>query len=254
MMLLLIAALLLPLFPLSLPVNALLQVVRPPVLRAILLVALPCAGVAILTDAAVPAAPMALGLQVLAVFTALLYAWRLLVVHDVFIWARLQATSAWPLVWLAWLHGMSGPALWFVALVLSLPAAMLMLLSCGLARRLGAAYLGLHGRIGPAYPRLAGALTVVLLAALAAPPFPGFFVILDLLRTLGVVAAVGVLLVWLLWSWAAAVMWQNALFGPPWTAKPGTRDLSRPLAVALIGLAGLWALTGLAWSSALWMH
>ena len=82
-----------------------------------------------------PPGPQATALQVLAAFTALLYAWRLLAVREVFVWARLQATSAWALIWLAWLFGMSGERLIAVALALSLPAAVLTLLACA---RLGA--------------------------------------------------------------------------------------------------------------------
>lgn len=233
-----LALLALPLFPASLLVNAVLQAV-PVWLRIPALLVLPAGGALLLGMTPVPAGPLAQGLSALAALTALLYAWRLLAVREVFIWARLQATSAWPLVWLAWLHGMQAERLLAVAVALTVPAAVLMILACGLRRRLGAAYPGLQGRIGPAYPRLAGAWVVALLAALAAPPFPGFFALLAVLRQLPALLVLTVLTVWLVWSWAAAVLWQHALFGPLQPRAEGTTDLSR-------GAVLVWVLLALA--------
>ena len=142
-----------------------------------------------------PVGPLARVIQVLAAVTALLYAWRLLAVRELFVWARLQASSSWPLIWLAWLFGMPGDRLIAVALALSLPAAVLTLLACAFRRRLGGAYLGLRGRLGPTYPRLTGALVVVLMAALAAPPFPGFFALLAVLIQMPAVCVLTVLAV-----------------------------------------------------------
>ena len=124
MIALFLALILLPLFPLSMLFNAGLQAL-PVWLRAPVLVTFPIAGVLLLDRAAVPPEQYIAPLQLLAAFTALLYAWRLLAVQEVFIWARLQATSAWPLVWLAWLHGLHGKTLVFVALAVTIPAGIL---------------------------------------------------------------------------------------------------------------------------------
>lgn len=250
---LIIALLLLPLFPLSLLVNAILQVL-PVWLRIPVLLVLPVAGAFALGMAPPPSGPLALGLSVLAAFTALLYAWRLLAVREVFIWARLQATSAWPLVWMAWLHGMSVDKLVAVALAVTVPAAVLMLMACGLRRRLGAAYLGLLGRIGPAYPRLTGAWVVALLAALAAPPFPGFFALLAVLHQISAGLVMVVLAVWLMWSWAAAVLWQHGLFGPEFPRTAGTVDLSVSGSTAWLVLAAAVVVLGLIGGWGWWMH
>ena len=201
---LLLALILLPLFPLSLLFNAGLQAL-PVWLRVPALLAFPTAGALLLNQAAAPPEQFTVALQLLAAFTALLYAWRLLPVQEVFIWARLQATSAWPLVWLAWLHGLHGRTLVFVALAVTIPAAVLMILGSSLSGRLGGAYLGLRGRIGPAFPRLTCAWVVAMLAALAAPPFPGFFAMLAVLQQIPAGLAAVVLAVWLLWRWAAAM-------------------------------------------------
>jgi hypothetical protein len=250
---LLIALLLLPLFPLSLLVNAALQVL-PVWLRIPMLLALPVIGAVALGMTPAPGGPLALGLSVLAGFTALLYAWRLLAVREVFIWARLQATSAWPLVWMAWLHGMSPDKLVAVALAVTVPAAVLMLMACALHRRLGAAYVGLVGRMGPAYPRLTGAWVVALLAALAAPPFPGFFALLAVMHQISAGLVVVVLAVWLLWSWAAAVLWQHGLFGPEFPRATGTADLSLTGSTAWLMLAAAGVVFGLIGGWAWWMH
>ncbi|ABE64919.1 conserved hypothetical protein (plasmid) [Nitrobacter hamburgensis X14] len=253
MIALLLALILLPLFPLSLLANAALQVL-PLWLRVPALLALPAAGALLLAQTTAPPAPLATALQVLAAFTALLYAWRLLAVREVFIWARLQATSAWPLVWLAWLHGMSGEALVLVALAVTIPAAVLMILGCSLSRRLGGAYLGLRGRIGPAWPRLTGVFVVALLAAMAAPPFPGFFAMLAVLQQISAGLAAVVLAVWLLWSWAAAVLWQHALFGDEWPRAVGTVDLSRSGTALWLMLAAVAAVLGSIGGWSWWMH
>ncbi|GAB1717591.1 MAG: hypothetical protein NTAFB05_26330 [Nitrobacter sp.] len=252
MIALLLALVLLPLFPLSLLFNAGLQAL-PVWMRVPALLALPAAGALLLGQTAAPPAPLATALQIFAAFTTLLYAWRLLAVQEVFIWARLQATSAWPLVWLAWLHGMSGVALVLVALAVTLPAAVLMILGCSLSRRLGGAYLGLRGRIGPAFPRLTGVWVVALLAALAAPPFPGFFAMIAVLQQIPAGLVAVVLAVWLLWSWAAAVLLQHGLFGDEWPRAAGTVDLSRSgtaLWLALAAAVVLGSIGGWSW----WMH
>ncbi|MDE2175728.1 MAG: hypothetical protein KGJ54_10640 [Betaproteobacteria bacterium] len=249
--LLICAVLLLPLLPFSLAVNAALQAL-PNWLRALLLVALPVAGAVVLGGVPVPTGAMARVIQVVAALTALFYAWRLLSVRELFVWARLQATSAWALIWLAWLFGMSGERLIAVALALSLPAAVLTLLACALQRRLGGAYLGLRGRLGAIYPRLTGALVVALVAALAAPPFPGFFALLAVLHQVSALCVFTVLAVWILWSWAASMLWQHSLFGEPWPQPVGTADLSTTMAAVWVLLAlaaiSLGLIGGWVWS------
>jgi hypothetical protein len=250
---LLLALILLPLFPLSMLFNAGLQML-PVWLRVPALVALPTAGALLLNHATPPAGQLTNALQLLAAFTALLYAWRLLAVQEVFIWARLQATSAWPLVWLAWLHDLHGTNLVLVALAVTIPAAALMIFGCSLSRRLGGAYLGLRGRIGPAFPRLTGVFVVALLAALAAPPFPGFFAMFAVLKQVPAGLAAVVLAVWLLWSWAAAVLWQHGLFGDQWPRTAGAVDLSRSGAAVWLMLAAAAAVLGSIGGWSWWMH
>jgi NADH:ubiquinone oxidoreductase subunit 2 (subunit N) len=247
MLLILVAALLLPgVFPLSMLFGALAGVARTNAWRLLVVAALPAAGVLLLGLATPPRAAQAL-LQAVLLASALLYAWRLLGVRELFVWARLQAASAGALVWLAWLHGSHGASLYAAAAALLAPALLLSLLAAAMQRRVGAAYAGLRGSIAAAYPRLGAALAVCLLAVLALPPFPGFLALLGLLRQLGAAAAGVVLLVWLLWSWAGAMLWQGTQFGPAW---PATRvpDLARGQLLGLALAAGMFVLGGLLWS------
>lgn len=245
------AALLLPgMFPLSMAAGALQRLPRAPAARTLALLALPALGVLLLVRSTPPHAGQG-ALQVLALATAVLYAWRLLGVRELFVWARLQAASAGALVWLAWLHGLSGLGLCALAAAVLLPAVLLTALAGAMQRRVGAAHAGLRGSIGGAYPRLGAAIAVCLLAVLALPPFPGFAALLGLLRRLDAGAALVVLLVWLLWSWAGAMLWQGTSFGPAWPAAR-TRDLARAQGLGLACAAGVFVLGGLLWSGAWW--
>lgn len=75
----------------------------------------------------------------------------------------------------------------------------------------------------------------------------------DLLGLSNAATVVSVLIVWLLWSWAGAQIWQGFLFGTPhaeYVFKSAVRDipvfwtvLSALLAVAAIVAASLWSMT-----------
>ena len=246
------AALLLPgMFPLSMANGLLLGAPRAAGARALVLALLPAAGALLLARTAPPAHWHG-GLRMLALGSALLYAWRLLAVRELFVLARLQAASAGALVWLGWLHGMVGAPLLALAAALLAPAVLLSLLAGAMQRRVGAAYAGLRGSIAASYPRLGAALAACVLAMLALPPFPGFLALLALLQHLGAGVVVGVLFVWLLWSWAGALLWQGLGFGQPW---PATRvgDLARVqmLGLALLGavfMLGGWLGSGTWWT------
>ena len=76
---------------------------------------------------------------------------------------------------------------------------------------------------------------------------------LVVLRQIPAGLAAVVLAVWLLWSWAAAVLWQHALFGDEWPRAAGTVDLSRSGALWLMLAAAAAALASIGgWSW--WMH
>lgn len=209
MTLLLIAILFLPLFPFSALLNWTLGRVSHAMARCVLLLFWPQVGVAALslTSQKIPD-----GMVVWALLSAMFYALRLLTVRDLGIWAGFIASSGLALVW-----GMAGHAgrleMQLFAFAFSLPAALLALLAWPLTRRFGAAFAGLNGGLAGSLPRFSGMLTVTVLAATATPPSPGFFALLGLLDKLDWTAVPPVLVIWLLWSWAATKLLQGFLSG-----------------------------------------
>ncbi|HET9123084.1 MAG TPA: hypothetical protein VFN52_06275 [Acidiferrobacteraceae bacterium] len=241
MLWLLVAALFLPLFPLSMVFNAVLGRLRTPWVRAAVLLLWPQIGIAALywSGVTVPTAflPWALG-------SAALYGLRLLTVLDLGTYAGFLASSALALTW--GLAGIADPvglalfAFWF-----SLPAALLVLLTGPLVRRFGAAYASICPGLGRSMPRLSAGLVLAVLAAIGTAPFPAFFALWTLARTLDLAGAVSVLVLWLTWGWSAALLVRGFVFGKP-----------RDAAVADIGGAawavwvvlGVFAISGMVWS------
>lgn len=198
------AALFLSLFPFSIALNGLLSKLRNPTARFLLILIWPQFGVFVLHAQPVPE-----GFVVWSLASSGFYALRLLTVRDLGLWAGFLASSSLSLLWagdVANAFDMHIFALWF-----SLPSAMLFLLAGAFARRFGAAYAGLYGGLAGSAPRLSGLLVFTLLAAIATPPSPGFFAMLGLLR--GASIAPAVLLIWLLWGWAATRLMQGFLSG-----------------------------------------
>lgn len=239
-MIALLAALFLPLFPLSIALNAALMRLRAPVARGALLLVWPQLGV-VLLNTAQPAVPGFFSAWALA--SAAFYALRLLTVRDLGLWAGFSACSALALTWVLAVAGADAAELHLFAFWFSLPAALLALLTGPIARRLGAAYAGLHGGVVGHLPRLSGVLIALVLAAIATPPFPGFFAMLDLLTGLDALTALGVLVVWLVWGWAATRLVQGFVTGAEAPAAGG--DLARGGALAYAAALGVFAAAGL---------
>ncbi|HEY9099376.1 MAG TPA: hypothetical protein VIN38_10935 [Thiobacillus sp.] len=226
MLLLLIACLLLPLFPLSMPFNALLGRLKRPGLRLAVVLITPQLGILVLNSAA---QPIPEGFTTWALASAAFYAIRLLSVRDLAMWAGFLATSALALVWSFAAGGTAPVELHLIAFALSLPPALLMLLAGTLTRRFGAAYAGLHGGLARCLPKWSRLLILVVLAAIATPVFPGFFILLDLVFRADWPAASAILFVWLIWSWAGTRVLQGFVFEP--CQRVEVRDV-RPAAVA----------------------
>lgn len=240
----LLAALFLPLFPLSLVFNRLAARITSAWLQVAFFVAWPQIGVALIHWGGVePANGL---IAVWASLSAILYAFRLLTVREVGRWSALLASSAWPLAWLFAMQEPGGAEV--VGLVLALTAApvLMLLVRDALSRRLGSAYTGLHGGLARDLPRLSGMIVVTVLAAMALPLFPGFFALLALLGAASPGVALGVLLTWLLWSWAGARLLQGTVFGP--RSGPVAPDLSAATAWAFTGLVVLLVVSGLLWT------
>ena len=240
MTLLLIAALFLPLFPLSIVLNGMLAQLHRPFVRCALLILWPQFGVELLQ-----AAPQAVPWYFVpwALLTSGIYALRLLTVRDMGRWAGFLAASGLAFTWAMAAGGADALGLHLFALWFSLPPALMMLLADPLTRRLGAAYAGLRGGLIGCLPRLSGVLAVTVLAAVATPPFPGFFALLHLLHTLDWTGAVGGLTIWLIWGWAATRLLQGFIFG----ANPirSIADIGRAATLAYTGVLGAFVAAGL---------
>jgi NADH:ubiquinone oxidoreductase subunit 4 (subunit M) len=222
-----LAAVFLPLFPLSMLFNRLLAGVANPWLRGLLLLLWPQAGVAALAwhGGDVPDLLLAW-----AVVTALFYAYRAVALNDAGQWAGFVATSAWALLWLG--DTADATLLHLQALAFSFPFVVLSLLSGEITRRFGAAHTGLGGGLAVATPRLAALFVVAVLATVATPVFPGFFAMLALVVgrvSSAALADGGLVVVWLLWSWSSARLLQGIVVGP-----------RRHAAVEDLSLASTW--------------
>ena len=210
---LLLVGLFLPLFPLSMMFNALFDRVQHVALRCILLTGWPHIGIAIFhsIDTSVPA-----WLIFWALVTSFLYALRMLALRGVGQWNSFLATSMWALLWLT-TTDMSQSMQHLYAFGITAPLVLLALLSAGLEKRFGAAYTDLYGGLAQSIPRFSGVLVVVILAAIATPLFPGFFIMLKLIMDTSVampVATFALLGIWLLWSWAGVRLLQGLIIGP----------------------------------------
>lgn len=209
----LLAGLFLPLFPLSMVFNALFNRVQNVVLRCVLLLGWPHIGLVIIhsTETSVPT-----WVIVWALVTSLLYAIRMLALRSVGQWNSFLATSMWAMLWLT-TTDLNQDMHHLYALGFTIPLVLLALLSAGLEKRFGAAYTDLYGGLALSIPRFAGVLVIVILAAIATPLFPGFFIMVSFIMESSVTmpAATFVLLaIWLLWSWAGMRLLQGLIVGP----------------------------------------
>lgn len=236
----LLAAWFLPLFPFSMLLNLILSRMRWPIARFVLLLVWPQIGVAILSlsDVGVPAffVPW-------AVASSGLYALRLLTVRDLGLWAGFLAASVLPLTWGLAHSGAQSASLHLFALWFSLPAALLAILTKPLTDRFGAAYAGLPGGLSAMLPRLSAVLVAALLAAVATPPFPGFFAMLDLLKRMSLPAGLAIGVIWVVWGWGATRLLQGFVVG---AAEPNSiHDLGRRSTWIYTSVLGALVIAGL---------
>lgn len=206
---LLLAAIFLPLFPISIVFNTIFKHVPNHILRASLLLGWPIVGVYLHGDQQ----PLPGWVLVWALATAVLYGFRLLTVRDMGLWIGFLATSAWALLWIAIDAGINTRTLYHSVLGFSFPFAMLAILARHIETRFGAAYTNLYGGLATTTPRLGGLLVFALLAATATPVFPAFFIMLHIMvnTTSGIIMTM--LVTWLLWSWASACLLKGLLVG-----------------------------------------
>lgn len=222
----LLVGIFLPLFPMSMVFNAILDNIKHSGLRALLFIAWPLVGLFILLNTNVI---MPDWLLPLVLFTSALYALRMLSLREVNQWNGFLATSLWSLLWLPMMQDTQAQLLYSYAISMSVPLVLLVLLSAGLEQRYGAAYTGLYGGLARTIPRFAGVLVTVVVAAIATPVFPSFFIMLDMVvETISTtpLAAMVLLLIWLLWSWAGARLIQGLIVGRASDVKIADMDIT----------------------------
>jgi len=225
-LIILLAGIFLPLFPMSMVFNAILDRITHSGLRLLLFSAWPLIGLFIVLDRNLVLPDW---LFTLALFTSALYALRLLTLREVTQWSGFLATSLWSLLWLPMMQHTSTALLYGYAISMSAPLVLLVLLSAGLEQRFGAAYTGLHDGLARTIPRFAGVLVTVVVAAIATPLFPTFFIMLDMVvNTISdtPLAATVLLLIWLFWSWAGARLIQGLIVGRASTSRIADMEIT----------------------------
>jgi len=238
-LLLILAGIFLPLFPMSMIFNALVDKTTNAWLRSFIFVAWPLCGVVLVSNVTInqPA-----WLLPLVLFTSLIYAVRILTLREVTQWTGFLATSVWTLLWIPVIQETPAGMLYIYALSMAFPLMLLVTLSTGLEKRFGAAYTDLYGGLARTIPRFSGILVVVIVASIATPVFPTFFILFDIVvDTITSEPAIAFVLMldWLLWSWAGARLVQGLIVGR--ASQVHIRDMSMPTvglyAIGLLGLA-----------------
>jgi hypothetical protein len=212
-LIILFAGFFLPLFPMSMVFNGILDKIEHSWLRVLLFLTWPLIGLFIILNSKVIIPGWLLPL---ALSTSALYALRILSLREVNQWSGFLATSLWSLLWLPIMHATPAVLLIGFAISMSVPLVLLLLLSAGLEQRFGAAYTGLYCGLARTIPRFSGVLVIVIVAAIATPLFPTFFIMLDMvIETVSAtpLVAMVLLLIWLLWSWAGARLIQGLIVG-----------------------------------------
>ncbi|MEY6433884.1 hypothetical protein ABC977_15880 [Thioalkalicoccus limnaeus] len=231
LLLLLAAGVFLPLYPLSILPNLLLQGQvndtgdpgpawrRGPGFKAAVLLCFPVLGVSLvgLATAGMPPEPLILNLfGIWGGLTSVIYAFRLLSAKDGEIWISHLYSSALALTWIGIAIGLN-PLL--PALGLSVSLLPLVILLDQLTRRFGIARCGLYPGLCSSMPLFAYLFIAAALAAIAVPFSPSFFAIAAL--AFGGVAANAALylvpigLSWILWTWAGVNLLQGIVWGVP---------------------------------------
>lgn len=242
---LILAAVFLPLFPLSMLFNLLYTRVTNPSLRSVMLLAWPLIGLAVIKAFGV-GTPV--WLPAWAVLTSILYALRALALRELGLWTGFMATSSWALLWVLGADGTGPIQFMLFAIGISVPLALMATLTGGLERRYGAAYLGLYGGLAQTIPRFAGVLVMVVLAVIATPLFPTFFAMLSMIikaASLAPYVAMGVGLVWMLWSWAGARLLQGLIVGQKQAAVADLSMADMGLYVAILAALVIGGVYGL---------
>lgn len=226
---LLLAGFFLPLFPMSIVFNFIFQRANSAWLRVFIILIWPLPGLWLIKNNATEL----LNIYIFwAMFTAILYGFRTVVVKELSVWTGFIATSAWSLLWVAEYIGAKIDDLIMHAFAYSIPLALLAFIVARLERQYESAYVGVVTGLAQEQPRTTGIIVVVILAVIGSPLFPSFFSLLSNINNIVIVlpsVASAIVLVWLLWSWSGIRLLQELMVGDP--AVIQHKDISHSKAI-----------------------
>lgn len=206
----LLLAFFLPLFPFSSVFVLLCQRLPSAYLRSAILLIWPQIGLIL---AANMSEPLPQWLLIWGVGTALLYAFRSLVVRELNHWVSFIAVSSWSVFWLLL---SSDTALHLILLGVSTSLALLTLLSREIDKKHATVYVGVISGLAHGKPKLAGLMTITLLMIIGTPLAPSFFNNISLIaQQLPISTALTVMLVmvWFFISWSGMRVYQQLMTG-----------------------------------------
>ena len=212
---LLLAGLFLPLFPMSIVFNYVFQRAGSAWLRVFIILVWPLPGLWLIENSATEVVDIYV---YWAMFTAVLYSFRTVVVKELSVWTGFIATSAWSLLWVAEYFGATVIDLVMHAYAYSVPLVLLAMIVARLERQYESAYVGVVTGLAQEQPRMTGIVVVVILAVIGSPVFPSFFSLLSNINNVVMSlpsVAVAIALVWLLWSWSGIRLLQELVVGDP---------------------------------------
>lgn len=207
-----IAAIFLPLFPLSALFNFLSSKVDDFRFRIVLIILWPLCGVAILASSTTEIPDWVFSWSIAS---ALLYAFRSLVLKDLKRWNIYMSISAFSLIWIGFSADNSFNV-WLTAFAFIVP----FLFSCWVIHqvfiRFGGTYAGPIHSLATDMPHLSSLLIFSVLAIIATPIFPGFFSMIGLTQLtlqLPLFTTIGILCTWLIWTWSGIRLIQGFIVG-----------------------------------------
>ena len=148
---LLLAGLFLPLFPMSIVFNYVFQRAGSAWLRVFIILVWPLPGLWLIENSATELVDIYV---YWALFTAVLYSFRTVVVKELSVWTGFIATSAWSLLWVAEYLGATVNDLVMHAYAYSVPLVLLALIVARLERQYESAYVGVVTGLAQEQPRM----------------------------------------------------------------------------------------------------
>ncbi len=218
-----LVSLFLPLFPATIIFNSIFMRIKNPILRSGLLIFWPLFGIYLFQKFNLKQDDW---IYILIFFTAMFYGFRMLSMRELGIWTGYMSTSLWALLWIPLLENSN--YIFFYSLWFSLPLVIMVFVVHHLEKSFGAAFTEINGGLAQTMPRLSGVFVVVVLALIATPIFPNFFIVLDFILKSTALGAFTICIVWAIWGWAGMRLIQGIIVGK--SKLNEVQDISRWLA------------------------